>query len=584
MKPNESQGEFPLSKSWQWKPFLGWSTAAFALFASWLLPATRIFWDKFDLAAFHAINGTVAWGDPFAIFWALTGGRQFDIFSWLTILAIYLYYIGKGDIARFRHGFAFGIVIAILLFVVVLLQRQIIGYPRLSPSLSLDTYHSIRAFVPWSSAEEGSNSSFPGDHATVTMIFALLWWRVFGWRLGLTGAGLAVFFTAPRLASGSHWATDVVIGGGSVTLLVLALVAGTPLAWALYKPSLRITDRMLTLWGSFAEALSPGRRAEIDPVRQVLRGMCIGAADLVPGVSGGTMALILGIYKRAISAVAHVDRELLRLIGRREYLAAARHIDLLFTLPLAVGAALSLIVFSRIIPLPVMITALPEPTFGFFFGLIAASIIGLLSHVGARTIGSWAWIGLGVVLGLAAATLVPVKTPDAGWFIFLCGMVAVAAMLVPGISGSFVLLILGKYSDAIEALGRFELSFLLPLGAGALAGAIAFSRAIAWLLDRFYRRTILTVIGVLGGSLLAVWPFKDREYRMVGEKARLVAAHSYFPTHIDTLVVSGLAAMLAGIVLYRLLDRLAQHAEADEASLPPDSPQDSRQDSRQDDR
>ncbi|PKQ06471.1 MAG: hypothetical protein CVT73_10010 [Alphaproteobacteria bacterium HGW-Alphaproteobacteria-12] len=262
----------------------------------------------------------------------------------------------------------------------------------------------------------------------------------------------------------------------------------------------------------------------------------------------------------------------------------SRHIDLLFTLPLAVGAALSLIVFSRIIPLPVMITALPEPTFGFFFGLIAASIIGLLSHVGARTIGSWAWIGLGVVLGLAAATLVPVKTPDAGWFIFLCGMVAVAAMLVPGISGSFVLLILGKYSDAIEALGRFELSFLLPLGAGALAGAIAFSRAIAWLLDRFYRRTILTVIGVLGGSLLAVWPFKDREYRMVGEKARLVAAHSYFPTHIDTLVVSGLAAMLAGIVLYRLLDRLAQHAEADEASLPPDSPQDSRQDSRQDDR
>ncbi|MCF8469441.1 MAG: DUF368 domain-containing protein [Parvibaculum sp.] len=580
MKPNEGLDDFPLSKNWHWKPLLGWSTAALALFASWLLPATRSFWDKFDLTVFRAINGTVAWGDPFAVFWALTGGRQFDIFSALMILAIYLYYIGRGDIARFRRGFAFGIVITVLLFVVVLLQRQIIGYPRLSPSLSLDTYHSIRAFVPWSIAKEGSNSSFPGDHATVTMIFALFWWRVFGWRLGLTGVGLLVFFAAPRLAAGAHWATDVVIGGGSVTLVMVALVSGTPVAWALYKPSLRITDRMLAIWDTLVEAISPGRRAEIDPVRQVLRGMCIGAADLVPGVSGGTMALILGIYKRAINAVAHVDRELLVFIGRREFLAAARHIDLLFTFPLALGAVLSLIIFSRIIPLPLLITALPEPTFGFFFGLIAASIIGLLSHVGARTIGSWAWIGLGVLLGIAAATLVPVETPDAGWFIFLCGMVAVAAMLVPGISGAFVLLILGKYSHAIEALGRFDLSFLLPLGAGAIAGAIAFSRAISWLLDRFYRQTILTVIGVLGGSLLAVWPFKDREYRMIGEKVRLVASHSYFPTHIDTMVVTGFAAMLAGIVLYRLLDRLAQHAEADEASLPADSHQDSRQDSR----
>ena len=563
MTSNENPSEFTLSKDWRWLPLIGWTAAGLLLFASWLWPVTREAWDAFDVWVFHVMNGTVAQSDIWATIWALTGGRRFDVFSALLIFVIYLYYIGSGDFARFRHGLAFGVMTAVLLLVIIVLQRQIIAYPRLSPSLVLDGFNSILSVVPWSNAKEGSDRSFPGDHATVTMILAVLWWLGFTWRFGLVGVALAFFFALPRIAAGAHWATDAVIGGGSVTLITLAIVTGTPIPWLIYRFALKPVDWALSFWIRFADLLSPEGRDNVNPTRQVLRGMCIGAADLIPGVSGGTMALILGIYKRLIGAIAKFDKELIGLLGRGQVLAAARHADALFLGTIGIGVLLSLIIFSRIIPLSMMVTNLPEITFGFFFGLIAASIVGLLSHVHMRGIGGWLWIGFGVVLGLLAATMVPVSTPDASWFIFLCGMAAVAAMLVPGISGSFVLLILGKYTDAIEALGRLDFSFIAPLAAGVMTGALLFSRAISWLLDHFYRQTLLTVIGVLGGSLLAVWPFKDRHYETIGTKVKLVRADPYIPWDFDLTVFFTLVAVLTGIFLYRFLDRLAQHAEAE---------------------
>lgn len=564
MTSSENLSEFTLPKDWRWGPLVGWTAAGVLLFASWMWPVTREWWDLFDIWVFRTMNGTVGVSDIWATIWALTGGRRFDIFSGLMILSIYLYYIGSGDFARFRHGLALGLTIAAMLLAIILLQRLIVSWPRLSPSLVLEGFNSIRSVIPWSVAKEGSDASFPGDHATVTMVLAVFWWLAFNWRFGLVGVALAVFFTLPRLAAGAHWGTDVAIGGGTMTLITIAIAAGTPIPWHIYRIALKPTDWALSFWIRFADRLSPDGRDNVNPTRQILRGMCIGAADLVPGVSGGTMALILGVYKRLIGAIAHVDKEFLRLLAGRQVLAAARHIDMLFLGSIGIGVLLSLIIFSRIIPLSMMVTNLPEITFGFFFGLIAASIIGLLSHVHVKGVTGWLWIAFGVVLGLLAAILVPVRTPDASWFIFLCGVAAAAAMLVPGISGSFVLLILGKYTDAIEALGKLDVSFIAPLAAGVVTGALLFSRAISWMLEHFYRQTLLTVIGVLGGSLLAVWPFKDRHYAMNGEKMQLVAADPYVPLHLDPTVVFTIFAIAAGIILYRFLDRLAQHVEADE--------------------
>ncbi|WP_339831319.1 DUF368 domain-containing protein [uncultured Parvibaculum sp.] len=557
--------EFALSRTWQWKTLLIWTGLSALLFASWWpIDITRAFWDAFDLWVFRAANATVAW-EPMAIIWALSGDRRFDYFSALIIFGIYLAYISRGDLARFRDGVAFGIMTAVVLLVVIVLQREIIAFPRLSPSLALDSYHSIQTLVPWSLAKEGSNSSFPGDHATVTMIIAVLWWVGFNWRLGLLGFVLGFLFAMPRIAAGAHWATDVVIGGGFVTLLTIGLVRGTPFGWWIYGFAVRQTEAALALWIGTVDKLNVAHHDNVNPTRQVLRGMCIGAADLVPGVSGGTMALILGVYKRLIAAIAHVDMAFLRQLGQREIMAALRRIDFLFLLPLGIGAVLAIVIFTRIVPLSVLVTEFPEATFGFFFGLIAASVVGLVSHVDNGSRLHWIWLVLGAAFGLAVSILVPVRTPDDIWFIFLCGMIAIAAMLVPGISGSFVLLILGKYTDTIDALGRLDFSFLVPLAAGVIAGALAFSRAISWLLTHYQRQTMLTVIGILAGSLLAVWPFKEREYALIDEKMRLVASHPYFPDQFDSGVTAGLIAMVAGALLFRLLDRLAQKSEEEEA-------------------
>ncbi|MDZ4368833.1 MAG: DUF368 domain-containing protein [Afipia sp.] len=553
--------EFALSRTWQWKTLLIWTALSALLFASWWpIAATRELWDAVDLWVFRTSNATVTW-EPMAIIWALSGDRRFDYFSALIIFGIYLAYISRGDLARFRDGVAFGIMTAVILLVVIVLQREIIAFPRLSPSLALDSYHSIQALVPWSLAKEGSNSSFPGDHATVTLIIAVLWWLGFNWRFGLLGFVLGFLFAMPRIAAGAHWATDVVIGGGFVTILTIGLVRGTPFGWWVYSFAVRQTDAALAIWIGIVEKMSVADRDNVNPTRQILRGMCIGTADLVPGVSGGTMALILGVYKRLIAAIAHVDMAFLRHLWQREIAVAMRRIDFFFLLPLGIGAILAIVIFTRIVPLSVLVTEFPEAMFGFFFGLIAASIVGLLSHVGTGSRLHWAWLVIGVAFGLAVSILVPVRTPDDIWFIFLCGMIAIAAMLVPGISGSFVLLILGKYTDTIDALGRLDFSFLVPLAAGIVAGALAFSRAISWLLTHYQRQTMLTVIGVLAGSLLAVWPFKEREYALIDEKMRLVASHPYFPAQFDGGVAFGLASMVVGALLFQLLDRLAQKSD-----------------------
>ncbi len=161
----------------------------------------------------------------------------------------------------------------------------------------------------------------------------------------------------PRIATGTEWTTDIIAGGGVAALATLALATGTPVVYRLYRLAHLPVDGLLARWEGLTARLSVEGRENYHPAKQTLRGMCIGAADLVPGVSGGTMALILGVYKRLISAIAHFDRELLGNLRRLDFTAAARHVDLLFILPIGVGALLSLIIFSRVIPLSLLVAS-----------------------------------------------------------------------------------------------------------------------------------------------------------------------------------------------------------------------------------
>lgn len=291
--------------------------------------------------------------------------------------------------------------------------------------------------------------------------------------------------------------------------------------------------------------------------RHAMQGFCMGSADIIPGVSGGTMALILGIYQRLLEAIRSFDRAWLADVLRMRLAPALGRNDLGFLLPLAGGIVLALLFFTRVVPLPRLIVTHPELVYGLFFGLILASVVVLMGEVERYGVREILWALAGTVLGFAIVNLVPVATPNAAWFIFLCGFVAISAMLLPGISGSFILLILGKYAYMIEALGAFDVSVILAFVLGALSGLIAFSRAIVWLLHHYHQATLLVIKGILIGSLWVIWPFQDRVYETIHGKARLVSARPVWPDVIDGTLVWGALLAVAGFVLVIVLHRLS---------------------------
>ena len=279
----------------------------------------------------------------------------------------------------------------------------------------------------------------------------------------------------------------------------------------------------------------------------------MGSADIVPGVSGGTMALILGIYERLLSAIRSFDRAWLEdLLNLRIRDAFARN-DLLFLFPLLVGIVGAVLFFTRVIPLPTLILTHPELIYGLFFGLIVASIVILMGEVDRYGAGEVFTTLAGVLVGLAIVNLVPVATPTASWFIFLCGFVAISAMLLPGISGSFILLILGKYAYIIEALGTLNLPVIVTFAAGAVTGLVVFSRAIGWLLARYHQFTLLLIKGILIGSLWMIWPFQARVYETIHGKQKLIGSSPVWPEVFNATVEASLASLLAGFALVMLI-------------------------------
>jgi len=288
-----------------------------------------------------------------------------------------------------------------------------------------------------------------------------------------------------------------------------------------------------------------------------VQGFCMGSADIIPGVSGGTMALILGIYERLLGAIRSFDRNWLDDVLNLQLRRAFARNDLKFLLPLALGIVGAILFFTRVIPLPTLIVSQAEIVYGLFFGLILASILVLMREVDHYGPAELVTTAAGALFGFAVVNLVPVETPTALWFIFLCGFVAISAMLLPGISGSFILLILGKYAYIIDALGTFNVPVIVTFAAGAVAGLVVFSRAIVWLLSHYHQATLLLIKGMLIGSLWIIWPFQEREYEIIHGKQKLVGASPTWPEALTGTVVATLACLLAGFLLVMLIHRLA---------------------------
>jgi len=273
------------------------------------------------------------------------------------------------------------------------------------------------------------------------------------------------------------------------------------------------------------------------------------------------MAFILGIYPQLINAIKSFDSEWLRMILSLNVKGMINRPDFGFLLPLGIGAVSALVFFTRIVSLPTLIRTQPEVIYGLFFGLILGSIVILFRHLGMYLLLKRSlFLFLGILFGGFVATMVPASTPDDSWFIFLCGTIAISAMILPGISGSFILLMMKKYAYIFNAIGHFEFSIILPFVFGIIIGVILFSRILSYFLNRFYQQTILFITGLLVASLYVIWPFQTRLYEVVRHKERLMSSVPYMPESCSNQILYSLIMVVIGLITVILLDRFSDKA------------------------
>ncbi|BFM06082.1 DUF368 domain-containing protein [Halioxenophilus aromaticivorans] len=238
-----------------------------------------------------------------------------------------------------------------------------------------------------------------------------------------------------------------------------------------------------------------------------VRGLAMGAADVVPGVSGGTIAFITGIYEELINSIKSIGPQTLVTLVKRGPAAAWQEINGNFLLAVFAGIVTSAITLAGVIEYALQNH--PILVWSFFWGLVLASVWHLLKQFRPLTPTLWAWLVVGMAIALAISVLRPVALPGHWWVMALGGSVAICAMILPGVSGSFILLLLGLYSVFIEALSNLQLGLLASFVLGAGLGLLLFSRFLAWLLRHYHNPTLAVLTGFLLGSLNVIWPWKQ---------------------------------------------------------------------------
>ena len=239
----------------------------------------------------------------------------------------------------------------------------------------------------------------------------------------------------------------------------------------------------------------------------LLKGMGMGAADVVPGVSGGTIAFIVGIYEELIDSIKSINGASLKLLFTGKIAAFWKAINANFLLAIVAGIGISIFSLAKLITW--LLVTHPILVWAFFFGLVLAS-----TWFVSKDIKQWNWKSIlsfiiGAIIAYYITVATPAETPTNLFFIFLCGAIAICAMILPGISGSFILVLLGKYFYIMEAVKTLNIPVMLVFICGAVLGIISFSRVLSYALRRFHDTTIAVLAGFMLGSLNKVWPWKE---------------------------------------------------------------------------
>ena len=290
-----------------------------------------------------------------------------------------------------------------------------------------------------------------------------------------------------------------------------------------------------------------------------VKGACMGAADVIPGVSGGTIAFIMGIYDEFVGSLESINGEALKLLLKGRFSAFWKHINGSFLLSLVAGIGISVIALAGLMQM--LLSDFPIQTWAFFFGLIVASSLFIIRGISGWKLRDGLLLVFGILLGAVICTLSPTQTPDGLWFIFLSGALAICAMILPGISGSFILLILGKYEYVLGAIsglvagvdpGR-NLLILGVFGLGAIIGILAFSRFLHWLLARWQKETMIVLAGFIIGSLVKIWPWTNAEAIVLSQFPELAASGESLPAEIISQYMASADLHIGGAVLFALI-------------------------------
>jgi putative membrane protein len=300
------------------------------------------------------------------------------------------------------------------------------------------------------------------------------------------------------------------------------------------------------------------KRNFVDYFILVFKGMAMGAADVVPGVSGGTIAFISGVYEELIATLNSINLNSLKTLKLQGVSATWKKINGNFLLALFGGILLSILSLSKLVAW--LLHEEPVLLWAFFFGLVLASIIFVLKKINQWNSAVFLGLILGGVFAYQLTQLNALGNSDSNWYLFLSGAIAICAMILPGISGAFILVILGSYANVLQALNDKDIAKITIFMTGALIGILSFSRLLKWLFKRFKNMTLAVLTGFMIGALLKIWPWKktlsfreNSDGISVPLKEQCIAPFSFDG---DPQILSAIGLMLFGFLMIFFLEKI----------------------------
>lgn len=293
----------------------------------------------------------------------------------------------------------------------------------------------------------------------------------------------------------------------------------------------------------------------------------MGAADVVPGVSGGTIAFITGIYDTLLESIRRINPSVLGIWKRDGFKAAFQHINGFFLIALFGGVLTSIATLAKLISW--LLVAHPIPLWSFFFGLILVSVFHMLKQIEQRSLSRLIFLVLGVGFAYSITVLNPLQLEPTSINVLLAGGIAICAMILPGISGSFILLLIGMYTPVLGAVKSFDIGILALFLSGCVIGLLTFSHVLSWLLKRFRDLTLVFLTGLMIGTLPKIWPWKETiswRTNSHGEQVPLIQ-HNLMPSDFEVISSQpaqlGLAVvmMLCAIALVLGLEKFAENRD-----------------------